>query len=324
MKGYQMIGRGMSMYCALPTRLEGIRERLRQAARDEGFAPIIPHDLGPFTDFEGNPDFGREKTLALMNRIMTCCDTVGIFGISKGVLGELDFALSLRRIGINKLIRTYPGFDAKWDEEYANFAGEYNHPLERLRGEKVLIILIGGRAVGKTHWSKIATQQFPIKRIKTTTTRFPRNEDDAESYNFVTREEFREMEVAGEFLETVEYCGNKYGSSLKDICKILEHNHGIIAMTPDGAKILNKYRYEINMAFILIRADATLMLENIKKRNIADHGEIAQIIRGNMGFNLHPEIRHDIFHLNSDANHNMELLEIFKRRLVAGSNQSAQ
>ena len=50
------------------------------------------------------------------------------------------------------------------------------------------------------------------------TTRHPREADiDGVTYNFVTKEEFKEEIKKGNFLEFAEYAGNFYGTSKKEV-----------------------------------------------------------------------------------------------------------
>lgn len=310
-----MIGDGLAMYCAIPTRLRHLGSEFAKLAFAEGFAPTLPHDLGPFEYFEGNPRFGRGKTLELMNRVMACYPAMGIFGISAGVLGELDLALALRRIGDQKLIRVYPGLDPLWDEEYRKLAPKYRFPLERLRGEHVMIVFVGGRGVGKTFHANRAQKELGCKKIRTTTTRPARDDADHESYYFIGRDEFLARKENGDFLEWDEYNGHFYGSTLQEIRKVLETHHGILALTPRGASALSRHRYEINIACYLLKAESHLLLENLRRRKITDPKEIESAIRDNESFNLPPEVEHTRFVLSGDDKNDLQLMESIKQKI---------
>lgn len=81
-----------------------------------------------------------------------------------------------------------------------------------------MIVLMGASASGKTEVAKMLGQIFGIKKFVTHTTRPMREgEIDGVDYNFVTRDEFIALAAEDYFLETVEYNGNFYGTSKKEM-----------------------------------------------------------------------------------------------------------
>jgi guanylate kinase len=61
------------------------------------------------------------------------------------------------------------------------------------------------------------------------TTRQPRaGEQDGKEYNFVTRDAFEQLKADGGFIETAEFDGNLYGTSVKAVEDVAEHGG------PDG------------------------------------------------------------------------------------------
>ncbi len=77
-----------------------------------------------------------------------------------------------------------------------------------------LIVISGPSGAGKTSICNALLEQLPSATWSVSvTTRSPRlGEQDGESYSFVTPEEFLRREAQGDFLESAEYIGQKYGT----------------------------------------------------------------------------------------------------------------
>ena len=77
-----------------------------------------------------------------------------------------------------------------------------------------LIIITGSTGSGKdTIVAELRKINPSWKQIVTSTTRSMRpNEAQGVEYNFLDRETFKKMENNGDFIETVEYAGNHYGT----------------------------------------------------------------------------------------------------------------
>lgn len=88
----------------------------------------------------------------------------------------------------------------------------------------VFIVISGSSTAGKDTVKYKLLELFPtLHKIITTTTRDPRHgEIDGEDLHFVTVEEFKKMEKNGDFIETVEYAGNYYGTTKKAILEALD------------------------------------------------------------------------------------------------------
>ena len=92
-----------------------------------------------------------------------------------------------------------------------------------------MLIIIGPSASGKTECAKILEKKYNLKKVITHTTRLPRiNEINNIDYHFVNKETFLEMKKNNEFVETMVYNNNYYGTSKKEIsdnkCAILDYN----------------------------------------------------------------------------------------------------
>lgn len=298
------------MYCAMPSRLQHLRRQVQKIAWECGYAPSIPFDVGPFKYFE-NGIIGRPETLRFMIDYMKICGTVGIFGISPGVMGELKTALDT-----GKKIRVFPGLDPEWDKTYEELAKDpANGDLfARLRGKNELIALVGPRAIGKTFWQNFLMRHFAerLGRVKNTTTRSPRNQKDYDSYYFVNEAEFEKRKQEHYFLETAKYHGHHYGSSLSRIRRVLKHKNGICALTPKGATALNKHRLEINLTTILlIPRSEEVLLNNFQHRSDIKPSQYAKLLNDAKNFVLPREVRHRKVIITGDTSRDAEnILEI--------------
>ncbi len=77
-----------------------------------------------------------------------------------------------------------------------------------------LIVISGPSGAGKTSICRALLDQLPgaVWSVSVTTRRKRAGEESGDCYDFVTREEFEAREAAGEFLETAEYIGERYGT----------------------------------------------------------------------------------------------------------------
>lgn len=300
---------GKIMYCAIPTRLRHLREQVRACAMEIGYAAVIPFDVGEYKYFEGNPRIGREKTLRLMITLMKGCDTVGVFGISKGVMSELKCALDC-----NMEIHVFPDLDHEWEQQYDLLKAEHGDLLKRLRGPNHLFAFVGPNAIGKTFWINrlLGHYKGKLQRVKNTTTRLPRDPQDHESYNFISEDEFKKRIGEYWFLEWDQYLGNYYGSSIDDILAVLNQSHGIFAVTPLGAKALYNYRFEINVDLIVLAPSSKdVLLKNYLRRGIKDTKDQEKFLLSAKQFNLPSDIVFNTIIITGDTKRDWkELFEI--------------
>jgi len=87
-----------------------------------------------------------------------------------------------------------------------------------------LIILTGPTASGKDAIMHLLLKLHPdYERIITSTTRKPRDlERNGIDYNFISKEQFEEMDSQGEFLEKNRYAENFYATPKKEFQKVLD------------------------------------------------------------------------------------------------------
>ncbi len=92
-----------------------------------------------------------------------------------------------------------------------------------------LIVISGPSGTGKTSICEALLEQLPdtVWSVSVTTRR-KRSQEGGHSYEFVTREEFEAREAAGEFLESAEYIGERYGTPLRPIQAALARGQNVV------------------------------------------------------------------------------------------------
>jgi len=100
------------VYCAIPTRIKGSSEEIMTYVIGRKHIPILPFAVFPYNLFEGG-SVGRKNTMAACRELVKFCSQSWVFGISKGVLGDIAPAINL-----NKRIELHLEFDPEW-EKYA-------------------------------------------------------------------------------------------------------------------------------------------------------------------------------------------------------------
>ncbi len=288
------------MYCAIPTRMRSFGEKAKEIARKAGYSPVVPFDALSYEDSEGGP-LSRQRTLRFDIELMRCCDTLGVFGISSGVMGEIRDSLN-RQIEV----RVFYGHDPKWKKEYQTLSVKHGDLLAELRGPHRLIALVGQSAIGKNYWSERLIDYFScLSGVKNTTTRQRRpgkEKEDNLTYNFVSREGFEKGIAEHQFLEYDEYLGNYYGSSMESIRSVLRNGNGIFAVTPSGAKALFERRFEINLNILLLKpVDDSVIRRNLEIRGVTDSVAQDVLIEAGKQFQLPPEIEHQVVEITGNT-----------------------
>lgn len=145
-----------------------------------------------------------------------------------------------------------------------------------------LIILTGKTASGKDTVKQALSSRYPnLKRVITTTSRKKRDgEEDRIDYYFVSRSDFEKMIRMGDFLEYVEYGGNLYGTTKKELESALRSRSVIWKIDPSRAgEIRNflKKAYPKSFADEIIRrilviyitTSDDVILQRLKSRNLS-------------------------------------------------------
>lgn len=151
-----------------------------------------------------------------------------------------------------------------------------------------LIVISGPSGAGKTSICEALLIQLPHSVWSVSvTTRAPRPGDQSgHTYEFVSREAFARREEAGEFLESAEYVGERYGTPRLPVEEALR-NHKNVIMEIDvqgGMQVASQVPDSIRI-FVLppnhdslrarLEGRKTEALEQLNKRLAKADGEIA-------------------------------------------------
>lgn len=154
--------------------------------------------------------------------------------------------------------------------------------------EKGLLIVVSGPAgsgKGTVNKHLLSTEEFAYS--VSATTRDPRpGEIDGVNYHFITREEFLSRIEAGKMLEYTEYCGNFYGTPLKEAEETLNAGkHLILEIEVEGAANVKRIYPEAVLILLLppsfsvqeqrLRGRGTETEEKIQNRLARTREEIA-------------------------------------------------
>ncbi len=135
-----------------------------------------------------------------------------------------------------------------------------------------MILLTGPSASGKTATCFYLQSHYGIKKVVTHTTRQMRvGETNDVDYHFVSVEEFLRMKDNDEFIETVFYNGNYYGTSKKEV----GIDKGLVVEL-EGAKTYRKLNDPKTVIFYM-EAD-----ENIRKERMLGRGDEPEKVKSRL------------------------------------------
>ena len=126
--------------------------------------------------------------------------------------------------------------------------------IQEKRDPGTLVTLTGPSGCGKTTIAQLLTAlRGDFCEACSHTTRAPRNgEIEGISYHFVNDIKFEAIDLAGGFLESIEYNGTHYGISKQEISdRVSTGKHTILVVEPVGAgQIRRRYRGKLVQIFI--------------------------------------------------------------------------
>lgn len=120
-----------------------------------------------------------------------------------------------------------------------------------------MLVLVGPSASGKSAIVKELVKNYGLEKFITCTTRSMRvGEVDGIDYHFLTEEEFSKLYNDNEFIETVYYNGNYYGTLKKEA-----DDNKVVILEPQG---LNNFVKALDNVFaVFLRTDEAVLKERM-------------------------------------------------------------
>ena len=153
---------------------------------------------------------------------------------------------------------------------------------------KILLILIGKTASGKSSIAKILEMKHGFHRIPTTTCRPMRKGEIQDiDYHFISEEEFLEKIENSFFIEYKSYDTSSgrwyYGTSYDSLDGIEDDKNYVIVLTPDGYKeLINKVT--IPHKSIYLYSSYSTIMKRLKKRKDLNDSPQRRIEDDNLKF----------------------------------------
>ena len=135
-----------------------------------------------------------------------------------------------------------------------------------------LIIISGPSGVGEDSIIEALAQRTPLTRVVTTTTRAPREgESEGHPYYFISRDEFRRLIDAGEFVEWArEYNDELYGVTASELRRVTSQS-GLAVWKMEFQGVMHVKKIFPRLRAILILAESLDVLrERLRLRGETD------------------------------------------------------
>ena len=123
-----------------------------------------------------------------------------------------------------------------------------------------MLVLVGPSASGKSAIVKNLMKNYGLEKFITCTTRQMRvGEVDKVDYYFFNNEEFNNLYVAGEFIETVFYNGNYYGTLKKEA-----NDNKVVILEPQGVN--NFLNAGVDVFVVFLQTDEKVLESRMLSR----------------------------------------------------------
>lgn len=197
-------------------------------------------------------------------------------------------------------------------------------PPRARTGPGSLFVIAAPSGAGKTTLTRMALAQNPRLALSvSTTTRAPRpGEQDRVHYHFVSVDAFKQMQAAGDFLESAEVHGNFYGTTRRGIEALLSEDRDVILEIDwQGAQQIRKI-YPKSVGIFIVPPSFDVLEKRLQGRGQDSAEVIAQRVA-----NAREELRHlDEFPyviINENLDEALaELLAVFAAARVRLENQT--
>lgn len=138
--------------------------------------------------------------------------------------------------------------------------------MYELTEDEMIFVFTGPDGSGRKTVADMVGATLGMKKVVSYTTRPSRPiEEDGQDYHFITYEAFEQAEKNGEFVESVEIDGVKYGVKGKDIEELFDGNDFIyLILNAEGARTLKKlYGEKVTRIFIYVDRDVIIERQKI-------------------------------------------------------------
>jgi len=145
----------------------------------------------------------------------------------------------------------------------------------------VVVVLAAPSGGGKTTIARTLVARWPERYgfSVSATTRPPRpGERDGEDYFFLSQDEFRRRQAAGEFLESAEYAGELYGTLKAEVDRVLTSGRNVLLdIEVQGARQVRKqYPPPASVAVFILPPSAVELLRRLHGRRTESPSEMAK------------------------------------------------
>lgn len=138
--------------------------------------------------------------------------------------------------------------------------------MYELTEDEMIFVFTGPDGSGRKTVADMVGATLGLKKVVSYTTRPSRPiEEDGQDYHFITYEQFEQAEKNGEFVESVDIDGVKYGIKSKDIEELFDGNDFIyLILNAEGARTLKKlYGEKVTRIFIYVDRDVIIERQKI-------------------------------------------------------------
>lgn len=132
--------------------------------------------------------------------------------------------------------------------------------------KEMIFVFTGPDGSGRKTVADMVGSTLGLPKVLSYTTRPKRaSEVEGQDYHFISKDEFMQAKVDGEFIETDEINGNWYGIKEQDIADLFETNNFIyLVLNAHGARVLKKvYGEKVTRIFLFVSRE--IIIERQKK-----------------------------------------------------------
>lgn len=154
--------------------------------------------------------------------------------------------------------------------------GHTYRPLPSDTDQGMLLVISGPSGVGKTTITRAIERRIPDAVFSVSATTRPKSDADVNGvdYHFLSRDEFDERERRGEFIETAEFAGNKYGTLREPVVAQLERGRLMILEIDVQGAINVKHAFPDMLGVFILPPDEPTLLERLRARKREDESVI--------------------------------------------------